>query len=383
MARARASSGSRARSGSARRPGQLEPLGERELDVYQARMQFGSRGMPAFKASSRTTSPRPPQRLSCRRARATCTSTTRHRPLLLPMRACPAWPLEDYTPAHIAREYGPEGLRALRRSTCGRGWRSSTTGGPRRRDLPALCPSRRRPPPAARWPEGVRDFLRGRRRRPSSGARAACPRHRRLQRHRRALAPALRARGSAVLWRVRTDRLARLPWSWAARSGPSRPSTSARGCVDTLQAARGAGIGVSLSSTTRVGYAGASTTGPAALQAMIDLEVRAVVDPDAVLPARHDRARPGRGPQRRSCRLPAVPYLAVYAASKAFVLSLTESMATSSRARADRAGAVPGTSREFQAWRGRPTSSSAALRPPGRRKWSRPPWPRSTAGSWS
>jgi short-subunit dehydrogenase len=132
----------------------------------------------------------------------------------------------------------------------------------------------------------------------------------------------------------RTDRLARL----AAELGGedvALPVTLDLGrpdAVDTLTRTLGArGIGVSLLvNNAGVGYAGRfHEQDRLRLQAMIDLDVRAVVDlTRAFLPAMIER---GQGAVLNVVSMSAfqpVPYLSVYAASKAFVLSLTESMAT-------------------------------------------------------
>jgi short-subunit dehydrogenase len=132
----------------------------------------------------------------------------------------------------------------------------------------------------------------------------------------------------------RTDRLARL----AAELGGedvALPVTLDLGrpdAVDTLTRTLGArGIAVSLLvNNAGVGYAGRfHEQDRLRLQAMIDLDVRAVVDlTRAFLPAMIER---GQGAVLNVVSMSAfqpVPYLSVYAASKAFVLSLTESMAT-------------------------------------------------------
>jgi uncharacterized protein len=132
----------------------------------------------------------------------------------------------------------------------------------------------------------------------------------------------------------RTDRLARL----AAELGGedvALPVTLDLGrpdAVETLTRTLGArGIGVSLLvNNAGVGYAGRfHEQDRLRLQAMIDLDVRAVVDlTRAFLPAMIER---GQGAVLNVVSMSAfqpVPYLSVYAASKAFVLSLTESMAT-------------------------------------------------------
>ena len=91
------------------------------------------------------------------------------------------------------------------------------------------------------------------------------------------------------------------------------------------------GIGVRLLvNNAGVGYSGrVHEQAPERLRAMIDLDVRAVVElTRALLPAMIAR---GSGAILNVVSMSAfqpVPFLAVYAASKAFVLSLTESMAT-------------------------------------------------------
>jgi short-subunit dehydrogenase len=92
---------------------------------------------------------------------------------------------------------------------------------------------------------------------------------------------------------------------------------------------RGIGVGL-LVNNAGVGYAGRVHEQPLdKLRAMIDLDVRAVVElTRAFLPGMIER---GRGAVLNVVSMAAfqpVPFLAVYAASKAFVLSLTESLAT-------------------------------------------------------
>ena len=150
-----------------------------------------------------------------------------------------------------------------------------------------------------------------------------------------AFARALRARGERlVLVARRTDRLARLS---AELGGPdvALPLTldlagpeSAESLQRTLESRE---IGVSLLvNNAGVGYAGrVHEQPPEKLRAMLDLDVRAVVELTRVfLPAMIER---GRGAVLNVVSMAAfqpVPFLAVYAASKAFVLSLTESLAT-------------------------------------------------------
>ena len=150
-----------------------------------------------------------------------------------------------------------------------------------------------------------------------------------------AFARALRARGERlVLVARRTDRLARLS---AELGGPdvALPLTldlagpeSAESLQRTLESRE---IGVSLLvNNAGVGYAGrVQEQSPEKLRAMLDLDVRAVVElTRAFLPGMIER---GRGAVLNVVSMAAfqpVPFLAVYAASKAFVLSLTESLAT-------------------------------------------------------
>jgi short-subunit dehydrogenase len=150
-----------------------------------------------------------------------------------------------------------------------------------------------------------------------------------------AFARALAARGQKlVLVARRTDRLARLA---AELGGDERalPVTldlaqpgSARSLSDLL-AARGIGTSL-LVNNAGVGYGGRVLDQPEdRLRAMIDLDVRAVVDlTRALLPPMVAR---GQGAVINVVSMSAfqpVPFLAVYAASKAFVLSFTESLAT-------------------------------------------------------
>jgi short-subunit dehydrogenase len=150
-----------------------------------------------------------------------------------------------------------------------------------------------------------------------------------------AFARALRARGEKlVLVARRTDRLAGL----AAELGGAEatlPVTLDLARADAAQvlqetlAAHGIGIRL-LVNNAGVGLAGrVHEQPPDRLRAMIDLDVRAVVDlTRALLPPMIAR---GEGAVINVVSMSAfqpVPYLAVYAASKAFVLSLTESLAT-------------------------------------------------------
>jgi len=147
-------------------------------------------------------------------------------------------------------------------------------------------------------------------------------------------ARALRARGERlVLVARRADRLARL----AAELGGedvalpvsldlARPD-AAESLSRTLQA-RGIGVRL-LVNNAGVGYGGrVHEQAPERQRAMIDLDVRALVDlTRAFVPAMVER---GQGTVLNVVSMSAfqpVPFLAVYAASKAFVLSLTESMA--------------------------------------------------------
>jgi short-subunit dehydrogenase len=137
-----------------------------------------------------------------------------------------------------------------------------------------------------------------------------------------------------VLVARRTDRIARLS---AELGGPdvALPLTldlaspqAAESLQMTLES-RGIGVGL-LVNNAGVGYAGRVHEQPLdKLRAMIDLDVRAVVElTRAFLPGMIER---GRGAVLNVVSMAAfqpVPFLSVYAASKAFVLSLTESLAT-------------------------------------------------------
>jgi uncharacterized protein len=145
----------------------------------------------------------------------------------------------------------------------------------------------------------------------------------------------LRARGERlVLVARRADRLARL----AADLGgddvilPVSLDLARPDAVETLQRQldeRGIGVRL-LVNNAGVGYSGrVHEQAPERLRAMIELDVRAVVElTRAFLPGMIAR---GSGAVLNVVSMSAfqpVPFLAVYAASKAFVLSLTESMAT-------------------------------------------------------
>jgi len=145
----------------------------------------------------------------------------------------------------------------------------------------------------------------------------------------------LRARGERlVLVARRADRLARL----AAELGGEEDVLAVSLDLARPDAAESLrrqlddrGIGVRLLvNNAGVGYSGrVYEQAPERLRAMIDLDVRAVVElTRAFLPGMIAR---GSGAVLNVVSMSAfqpVPFLAVYAASKAFVLSLTESMAT-------------------------------------------------------
>lgn len=107
----------------------------------------------------------------------------------------------------------------------------------------------------------------------------------------------------------------------------SRPE--AIGALEQALAERGIGVSL-LVNNAGVGHAGrVFEQPPERLRAIVDLNVRALVDlTRAFLPAMIER---GKGSVINVVSMSAfqpVPFLAVYAASKAFVLSLTESLAT-------------------------------------------------------
>jgi uncharacterized protein len=150
-----------------------------------------------------------------------------------------------------------------------------------------------------------------------------------------AFARALRARGERlVLVARRGDRLARLAAELGGEEAvlPVTLDLAGPGAVSSLQRTledRGLGVKL-LVNNAGVGYSGrVHEQAPEQLRAMIDLDVRAVVDlTRAFVPAMVER---GAGAVINVVSMSAfqpVPFLAVYAASKAFVLSLAESMAT-------------------------------------------------------
>ena len=150
-----------------------------------------------------------------------------------------------------------------------------------------------------------------------------------------AFARALRTRGDKlVLVARRGDRLARLAeeLGGAQAALPVTLDLAEPDAAQTLQetlAARGIGIEL-LVNNAGVGYGGRLLDQPKERhQAMIDLDVRAVLDlTRTFVPPMVER---GHGAVINVVSISAfqpVPFLAVYAASKAFVLSLTESLAT-------------------------------------------------------
>jgi short-subunit dehydrogenase len=150
-----------------------------------------------------------------------------------------------------------------------------------------------------------------------------------------AFARALHARGEKlVLVARRADRLARLSAELGGGDAalPVTLDLTRPDAAEVLQetlASHGIGIRL-LINNAGVGLAGrVHEQPPDRLRAMIDLDVRAVVDlTRALVPPMVAR---GEGAVINVVSMSAfqpVPYLAVYAASKAFVLSLTESLAT-------------------------------------------------------
>jgi hypothetical protein len=117
--------------------GQLEPLGERELKVYQALKEFGSRGDARFNgvfqdnlAFGR------PNDWSCR-AGARYLYVDEHGIVhyCSQMRGVPGVPLEDYSSADIAREYTTKKacapyctINCVQRVALFDNWRSPQTG---------------------------------------------------------------------------------------------------------------------------------------------------------------------------------------------------------------------------------------------------------------
>ena len=235
--------------------GQLEPLGEREMAVYQALKRFGSRGDARFNARlPGQPRPGPAQRLELPGGRALpLRGRARPRPLLLADagRARRA-PRGLQAARDIAREYGTKKACAPYCTiNCVQRVAPSTTGGPRRRDPPALLPRPvAAPPPRGGWPAGsatVADDGGGpppaRELRPSSPAPPAASAQR--------FARALRARGQRlVLVARRADRLRALaaelggeePWRCPVTLDLGRAGARSRRCTRSC-AARGLGGG--------------------------------------------------------------------------------------------------------------------------------------------
>ena len=145
----------------------------------------------------------------------------------------------------------------------------------------------------------------------------------------------MRARGERlVLVARRGDRLARLAAELGGEDAvlPVSLDLARPDAVESLQRQldqRAIGVRL-LVNNAGVGYSGRlHEQAPERLRAMIELDVRAVVElTRAFLPGMIAR---GSGAVLNVVSMSAfqpVPFLAVYAASKAFVLSLTESMAT-------------------------------------------------------
>src|SRR5262249_44261880 len=145
----------------------------------------------------------------------------------------------------------------------------------------------------------------------------------------------LRARGQRlVVVARRTDRLARLsaelggePEVLPVTLDLARPGAASE-LARTL-AGRGIAVGL-LVNNAGVGHAGRFLEQPPErLHAMLDLDVRAVVDlTRAFVPPMVERAGGALVNVVSMSAFQPVPFLAAYAASKAFVLSLTESLAT-------------------------------------------------------
>jgi MoaA/NifB/PqqE/SkfB family radical SAM enzyme len=129
--------------------GQLEPLGERELKVYQALKQFGSRGDARFNGVFQDNlALGRPNDWSCR-AGARYLYVDEHGIVhyCSQMRGVPGVPLEDYTPAHIAREYGTKKacapyctINCVQRVALFDNWRAPQTGPARLMPRPVAAP---------------------------------------------------------------------------------------------------------------------------------------------------------------------------------------------------------------------------------------------------
>jgi MoaA/NifB/PqqE/SkfB family radical SAM enzyme len=117
--------------------GQLEPLGERELKVYRALKEFGSRGDARFNGVFQDNlALGRPNDWSCR-AGARYLYVDEHGIVhyCSQMRGVPGVPLEDYSPADIAREYTTKKacapyctINCVQRVALFDNWRSPQTG---------------------------------------------------------------------------------------------------------------------------------------------------------------------------------------------------------------------------------------------------------------
>lgn len=171
-----------------------------------------------------------------------------------------------------------------------------------------------------------------------------------------AFARALRARGEkTVLVARRADRLGELVRElggeeWAIAWPADLAVEGAAGRLRDGVAARGIGVDVLVNNAGRGHTAPFAEQRPEVLRAMLELNVRAVVElTRAFLPEMLERGRGRIVNVASNAAFQPVPFLSVYAASKAFVLSFTEGLAEEVRGRGIRVQALcPGpTQTEF------------------------------------
>jgi hypothetical protein len=171
-----------------------------------------------------------------------------------------------------------------------------------------------------------------------------------------AYARALRARGERlILVARRADRLARLAEElggdeWAVALPLDLASTRAAVRLREQVASRGCAVDLLVNNAGLGHTAPFEQQPPEVVRAMIDVNVRALVElTHAFLPGMKERGRGCIVNVASNAAFQPVPFLAVYAATKAFVLSFTEGLAEELRGSGVRAQALcPGlTQTEF------------------------------------
>jgi uncharacterized protein len=168
-----------------------------------------------------------------------------------------------------------------------------------------------------------------------------------------AFARALRARGERTLLVARrADRLTELVRElggeeWASAWPVDLAAEGAAAALRDAIAARGLGVDLLVNNAGLGHTAPFVEQRPEVIRAMLDVNVRAVVDlTHAFLPAMLARGRGRIVNVASTAAFQPVPFLSVYAASKAFVLSFTEGLAEEVRGRSVQVQALcPGPTR--------------------------------------